>query len=177
MLHHVQQVLQQLLEAHQDLLKLANQKRLKLVEADVEQLQHIQKEESDVIKRISAIEAQRVQAVDQLLRTNGISRRAEETTLTMLVELLSCAKSRRSIEGSEALFSVGDQLQRVIQEVQSVNALNQQLIEDALSYAQTTLDYMTEPQSPTYHKPTSNQSGSQVQVASSPTQSFFDTKA
>ncbi len=128
-------VLDQLLQQHQALCTLARQKKEVLIKNEIETLMEITKQESKLLKAVEQTEASRVELVKQLCAARGLS--LESVTLQDLI------KSTTSLEEKNRLAHYRQELIRIVSELRQANELNQQLLEQSLSFIQHNLDLLT----------------------------------
>ena len=159
------QIMQDLNNAHEDLLVLENLKKEALVHNVTDDLvQHLH-EQSKVTKRISALEQARLQLVQQWLSQKGI-----QNGRMLLPDLIKLTPHHKD---KECLRKLGQELQERIEKLRSLNQFNQQLIEQSLSYIDFALRLVTDEPEPfsTYER--EERSGK----ATTDIRSFFDSRA
>lgn len=121
---------------HRQLVELAEQKRLMLIQNDVEQLNGIVNRESKIVRHISTLEQQRVEILGQYLIKRGF-RPDPRITISDLVKILFKAEEK------EALMEAQQTLIRTMSELKEKNKLNQLLIQQSLTFVNYSLDLMT----------------------------------
>ncbi|WP_342404953.1 flagellar protein FlgN [Brevibacillus sp. FSL K6-2834] len=130
------ELLDNLIELHKALQTLAVQKKEVLIKGDVDQLLAITTQEKKLIKAVSAAEDTRQSLVAQMFAEQGIHR--DNGTLAELIKLTT------SPEEKARLMKARDELTRIISELRKANELNQQLLEQSLSFVNMTLDLVTD---------------------------------
>ena len=127
------QHLQQLIEAHDELLDLAERKSGVIVRNQVDELTKIMNEENKRVRRIAELEQAYVTAVGDLFREKGIAP-SPATTMSDAIKLVTDPADKR------ALSEARDALLGRIERLKERNARNQKLIEMSLAYINFTLD-------------------------------------
>lgn len=157
--------LEALNEIHETLLKLGEQKRQVLINNKVNELTQITNQESKLMKQVAGQEQQWLDYTTKFLEEKGYKPNPD-MTMTELVKLVFNAEEKQS------LLDTQSKLLRTIQKLKEMNALNQQMIEQSLSYIDYTLDLMTgDPDQDMFYKNPSQQ------AKKSKGKGFFDTKA
>lgn len=127
-LKQVVQTLASMVEAHQRVLALANEKKSILISGDINELQTILSRESAAVEEIQQLEQQRIQWVAAYMSEKGV--RGESFTLEELLKIEKAPGIRI------ALQSQAKELRGLVQKISELNQTNQQLIETSLSYVQ-----------------------------------------
>lgn len=135
-MNQLYELLDNLLNLHRALYTLATQKKDVLIKGDIEGLTFITQQEQKLIKGVNASEAARIQVVQDILTEKGLSL-AEPT-------LYELTKSLTSIEEKSRLKSYREELIRIVSELRQANELNQQLLEQSLSFVNHSLDILTD---------------------------------
>jgi hypothetical protein len=163
-IQEVTRSLEQLNEIHEQLLALGEQKKQVLIDNQVNELTLITNKESKLMKQIAEYEQQWLANASAFLEEKGYQS-SSAMTMTELIKLVYKADEK------QALLDVQGKLMNTIRQIKEQNALNQQMIEQSLSYIDYTLDLMTgDPdQDMTYQKPNS--------MRDSKRRGIFDTKA
>lgn len=157
--------LDNLLKLHQALYTLAVEKKAVLIKGDIHQLTDITHTEQKLIKAVQATETQRIALVQQLYRENGIS--LSDGTLEELIKIW------RGLEEKNRLKHYREELIRIVTELRRANELNQQLLEQSLSFVNLSLELITDtPEDDFIYQHPSNY-GPTMQT----TRSFFNKKA
>lgn len=158
-------LLDNLLNLHRALYTLAAQKKDVLIKGDIETLTLITQQEQKLIKAVNASEAARMQAVQEILANLGLS-----ITSPTLFDL---TKSLTSVEDKSRLKSYREELIRIVSELRQANELNQQLLEQSLSFVNHSLDVLTDTPEDDfiYKRPLGHQGASQA------SRSFINKKA
>jgi flagellar biosynthesis/type III secretory pathway chaperone len=157
--------LESLNDTHETLLELGEQKKQVLIRNQVNELTQITNQESKLMKQVTEQEQQWLGNTSKFLEEKGYKPNAA-MTMSELVKLVFKAEEK------QALLDVQHKLMQTIEKLKEMNALNQQMIEQSLSYIDYTLDLMTgaPDQDMFYQKPSQ-------QTQKSKGKGFFDTKA
>lgn len=129
-------LLDNLIRFHKALYTLAAHKKDVLVKGDVDELVAITRQEQKLIKGVTAAEAARQTLVQELTEKKGFA--LQEGTLAELIKLTTSAEEKTR------LASYRDELVRIVAELREANELNQQLLEQSLSFVNMTLDLITD---------------------------------
>jgi flagellar biosynthesis/type III secretory pathway chaperone len=158
------EILDNLINLHRALYTLAMQKKDVLIKGDVDELMKITQQEQKLIKAVGAAEAARMETVKELFAEQGLS--LSEGTLAELIKLTTVAEEKTR------LTNYRNELLRIVSELRDANELNQQLLEQSLSFVNMTLDLLTDTpeQDFIYSKPTTNHNRSTNRT-------FFNTRA
>jgi flagellar biosynthesis/type III secretory pathway chaperone len=154
-------IFDELLQAHEALLSLAQEKKDILIKGELDKLSALTGQEWRWIQRIESLEKERMSHVSTFAREKGMAE--ESLTARQLPSLLGePSLSARMKVMIERLTSVLDELKKA-------NELNAQLLRQSLAFVQMTLDLLTDiPNSFQYHE--------RGTTASAPRRSFFDAK-
>jgi flagellar biosynthesis/type III secretory pathway chaperone len=128
------EILNEQAERYGELLGLSLEKRDVIIANDVESLQKITHLENLVISQNQKLETKRIAFVKDMALV--LDRKADELTLTALVDLLD--------EGEEKdkLAAARDRIKETIEELGEVNKQNGALINNALEYAEYSLNVL-----------------------------------
>ncbi len=129
-------VLENLINLHKALYTLAVQKKDVLIKGDIEALSAITQQEQKLIKALGAAESARIELVKQMFATRGLS--IADATLLDLVKIVTDPEEKSRLQ------SYRDELTRIVSELRQANELNQQLLEQSLSFVNLTLDLLTD---------------------------------
>ncbi|MGZ0051789.1 flagellar protein FlgN [Brevibacillus gelatini] len=129
-------LLDNLIQLHKALYTLASQKKDVLVKGKVDELVSITRQEQKLIKGVTAAEAARQSLVQELTEKKGFA--LQEGTLAELIKLTTSAEEKTR------LASYRNELVRIVTELREANELNQQLLEQSLSFVNMTLDLITD---------------------------------
>ncbi|MGD8190286.1 flagellar protein FlgN [Brevibacillus ginsengisoli] len=164
-MNQLYEMLDNLLNLHRALYTLAEQKKDVLIKGNVEALTLMTQQEQKLIKAVNASEAARSQVIHDILAEKGLS--LAEPTLYELI------KSLTSIEEKSRLKSYREELIRIVSELRQANELNQQLLEQSLSFVNHSLDILTDTPEDEfiYKKPIGHQGAQQA------SRSFINKKA
>ncbi|MBW4081672.1 flagellar protein FlgN [Paenibacillus sp. S150] len=148
--------LERLDEAHVHMLDLADSKKQSIKENKVEDLIRILNKESKQLKLIEQLEEERGQAAYAFLQGVGI-RSNLNLNLTELSRLVF------DLEDKQKLLDIQKRLSGTLQKLKEANTLNQQLLQQALSYIDFSIEsmsYYSETEA-TYHHPAGKSAGVQ----------------
>jgi flagellar biosynthesis/type III secretory pathway chaperone len=155
--------LNKLLALHQSLYKLGTQKTEVIKKGDIEALSSILKDENKHVMAINKLEGERKQQVLRLV--SGHSLEGDEPTLSDVIEAVSG-------EEADKLVSLRNHLYTQLEELKSLNKLNQELVYSSLQFVNYSLDLlMPRPQNVNYNKPANKGQHEHVK------RSVFDSKA
>ncbi|MDQ0199567.1 flagellar protein FlgN [Neobacillus ginsengisoli] len=130
----IKQTLSNMVDVHQQLLQLAQEKRAILVEGKVPKLQIAIGKESKYTDLIRHLEEQREQEVREFLSEIGLT--IHSVTMDQLIKLVDDPLER------SFLTKLTGQLRGIVHEVSQLNKNNQHLIEMALSYIQYSVNIL-----------------------------------
>jgi flagellar biosynthesis/type III secretory pathway chaperone len=131
-LKKLKQTLTSMIEAHQQLLKLAQQKRTILIEGKVPELQNMISKESKCTDLIRKLEDQREQVMKELLAEKGFINHS--LTMDQFIQMVD------EPEEKQFLTKITGQLRGIVYELSQLNQNNQELIQMALSYIQYSMN-------------------------------------
>lgn len=159
-------VLERLLEVQRAMNTLATEKTEVLKKNDIKGLEAIMKQEDAYVAQLEQLETQRVDETKGLLKAKGIM--PEDVTLSAIVHMV--AENER-----EQIETLQEQLQKEMDQLQSQNELNQDLIRQSLHFINLSIDMVAPPEPDvTYQKPSGQDSG----YDNGPKRtSIFDSKA
>lgn len=118
-------VLEQENSEYEILLELSRKKTPVIIKGDIERLQEITDEEQNVIDRIYHLEKKREEHICDI--ANVINKDVEQLKLENLIRMLE-----KSPKEQKRLSDVHDKLRVTLSQMQSVNAQNKELLEEAL---------------------------------------------
>jgi flagellar biosynthesis/type III secretory pathway chaperone len=146
------QTMYQLIQIHQVLLELSQQKTSILVMNQVEQLNQIVNKETSLIKKIKELDNQRIIDINEFLLEKGYKPNPR-ITVEDVTKLVFKADDKRALEDAQR------NLLRIIEELQELNQLNQKLIEQSLAFIEYSMDIVLGPPDDEviYHKPLQQQ--------------------
>lgn len=155
----------QLDHTHRELLDVGEEKKQAVIKNNVNELIPLMVRESKLLKIVEAQESQRLEAVQQVLRERGIKSRLH----------LNVGELSRLVfdpEEKMALANVQTQLAATLQSLKRQNELNKQLIEQALTYIEYSINLFSyqNDEETVYHHP-SEQGNHRM-----PKSGFFDTR-
>lgn len=159
------ELLERLDEVHNQMLDLAAEKKQAIKENKVETLIQILNKESKFVKLIEQLEEERKQAIYVFLQGVGI-RSNLNLNLTELSRLVF------DLEEKQQLLQSQHKLSGTLQKLKDANTLNQQLLQQALSYIDFSIESMSyySESEVTYHHPAEKTVGAQRS-------GLFDTRA
>lgn len=128
-------VLNELIEIHQELLELAEQKRHVLVHNQVDQLNQIVQEENKRLLLVSELEMRRMEAIRQSLIQRGYHPNPR-ITVSDLIRLIFKAEDKK------ALMKAHEALLTTLNMLQEHNRINRQLLEQSLAFIDYSLNLM-----------------------------------
>ncbi|GAB7389198.1 hypothetical protein BSNK01_30360 [Bacillaceae bacterium] len=169
-LRAMMEVLARMIEVHRDLLALAKEKKQALLSGSLDALAAVVQKEAKYVKEITELENERRRRADEYLRTVGIV--PEPLPLNELIKLVHKAEEK------EKLREMGEELGKLVGELRQLNELNQQLIEQSLSYVQQMVALLTggQEQDIVYSKGQKGKKEASPRAASG-SRSFFDVRA
>lgn len=129
-------LLDNLIQLHKALYTLSAQKKDVLIKGNVDELVAITRHEQKLIKGITAAETARIDIVRELSAEKGFA--LQEGTLAELIKLTTSAEEKTRLTASR------NELTRIVAELRGANELNQQLLEQSLSFVNLTLDLITD---------------------------------
>ncbi|MFY0543150.1 flagellar protein FlgN [Brevibacillus sp. H7] len=129
-------ILDNLLNLHRALYTLAVQKKDVLIKNEVDELIAITQQEQKLIKAVGAAEAARIEAVKGICTEKGVP--LSEASLAELIKLTTGAEEKAR------LTNYRNELIRIVSELREANDLNQQLLEQSLSFVNKSLDLITD---------------------------------
>lgn len=157
--------LDQLDEAHQDMLKWGQLKKDAVMKNEVDILIKVMNQESRVMKKIAQLEEERLSACYAFLQEKGIKSMLN-LTVTELVRLVFDPEEKTLLLEAQARLS------STLEQLKELNVLNQKLIEQSLSFIDYSLELLGggNEQEATYQHPTDKSGGVQRS-------GLFDTRA
>lgn len=134
-LNRLLEILDQMEVLHQRMLELSEEKRTAIMKNDVDRLITIGNQESKMLKTIGALESERSEAAYAFMQEKGIKSKLN-LTVSELARLVF------DPEDKERLLGVQSRLARILRELKSLNEINQQLIQQSLSFINLSIDLM-----------------------------------
>lgn len=159
--------LREIIAINQSIYKLAAEKKDVLIRGDIDTLAKIVQQEGELIKAMSKRESERQQCVQDVISVYRVES-SDEIRLTDLLEHLPSSSEK------EELSHLFMELSAQLSDLQTLNELNQQMIENSLEFVNYSIELFTEmPEEQVYQKPVSRE------TSANPYQrrSIFDTKA
>lgn len=111
--------------AYQEMLPVAQQKTQAIIDNDLVKVQEITEQEQDAIGKINALEHKRAKTIADVAIV--LNYKAEDLTLTKLVELLS-----QQPEQQRELRKIHKELSKLLGQLAEINGHNKNLIEQSL---------------------------------------------
>ncbi|KMM36564.1 flagellar protein FlgN [Guptibacillus hwajinpoensis] len=151
-------VMSEMIQVHEKLIKVSEQKHAALVERDMVSLTEVMKTEKDLLQKLRDKEERRQELTGELSGD-------KEQTLKGVLDLLS-PPVRRMVESRAA------ELKKQAETLKSLNEQNEELLKDAMAFIHHMIGHLTAPrdQSITYGRP------NQKPSTGAP-RGYFDTKA
>jgi flagellar biosynthesis/type III secretory pathway chaperone len=130
----LKQTLSNMVDAHQQLLQLAKEKRAFLIEGNVSKLEVVIGKESKYTEIIRKLDEQREQQVQQFM----LEKSCVDGTYTMgkLIEMVD------NLQEKYYFSSITENLKGIVHEISQLNKNNQQLIQMTLSYIQYSINIL-----------------------------------
>lgn len=144
--------LMQLLSAYEQLLSIAQEKKVSIIHNKIEEVNVATKKESRLVQPISELESTIRGYMTAIQRELGL-RPKLKLTLSDLIKIFTKPDEKL------VLLDVKNKLATVAVELQHANELNQQLIQQSLEYVNFSLDVLCGPEEEevTYQRPTYQQ--------------------
>jgi flagellar biosynthesis/type III secretory pathway chaperone len=153
MMQMLYESLENLQNLHRVLLALAIEKKDILIKGHTDGLVRMMQQEQKLIKAIEVAENARIQCVERL-----VEERQYPVSVITLDDLI---KITTSADEKSRLTTYREELLPIVTGLRTANELNQQLLEQSLSFVEMSLDVITEPPEDDYiyRKPTGQPSG------------------
>ena len=161
MLQPLLATLDKLIELQKQLIGFADKKRTVLIERKIDDLDILAKKESELLKQLGDVEAERQQLAEELLKAQP------DMTFKEFIEGLPDSIMRKKLQARTEL------LQQLLLELQAKNKTNEHLLLDSMNFVQHMIEQVTK--SKQQHFNYQSPLGQQKQQTSS--RGFFDTKA
>lgn len=151
------ETMEKLQEAHEALLELAKAKTQILVGNDIDQLNMIVNRENKWVRAIAEANQQRIQIIGSYLISRGYNPNPK-ITVGDLIKVIFKAEEK------QALMEAQQKLLATIEELKQNNIINQQLIEQSLSFVNYSLDLVIGPPEDdlVYRNPNQAKSGNRL---------------
>ncbi|MGG6313269.1 flagellar protein FlgN [Paenibacillus macerans] len=148
--------LNQLDDAHQEMLKWGQDKKEAVMRNDVNALIQIMNQESRILKQIALQEERRIAACQSFLQEKGI-KSALQLTITELTRLVFDPEEKAALLRAQAKLS------QTLGDLKQVNDLNQKLMEQSLTFIDYSLELLGggSGQDATYQHPADKSGGGQ----------------
>ncbi|NDI36521.1 flagellar protein FlgN [Chengkuizengella sediminis] len=153
--YDIVQHLETLDQIHFKLIELGKQKKQIIIDNHIEELTKIMNQESMLLKQITEVDSKRVKVVENIVKQKGMQPNPN-LTITELTRFIIDPEEKRALKAAQ------NKLLKTMDEMKNLNTLNQQLIEQSLSYINVTLETAlgTADDNVTYQNPLTNQHGS-----------------
>jgi flagellar biosynthesis/type III secretory pathway chaperone len=136
-INSILETLEKLIEIHQVLISLAEEKTHVLVENQINQLNSIMHKENKVIKQVEELDQLRVKDTAEYLLSRGYSP-DPRVTISDLIKIIFNADQKK------ALSDVQQRLFSVMMELRKLNEVNQKLSEQSIAFITYSLDLFTQ---------------------------------
>mgnify|MGYP001305643151 FL=1 len=158
-------LLEQMAVLHEELLELSERKKRALIENRINVLTEITGKETNRLQRIAELEQQRAEAVRRFYEEKGLKAPASANVTELSKLVFKAEEKSRLADARRKLLDLIDRLQ-------AANALNRQLIGQALAFIEFSVDVLAGPPEPeaVYRHPAKQGYGRQ-------TTALFDSKA
>lgn len=124
-----------LVEIHEQLLKLSNEKTTLVKEGNVEELQPILVNERKVVQQLEKAEEERQKEVASWFVNHGVS--IDEATLTNLLNHVKSEAEKKELEQAAVHLS------EVIEKLKQQEELNMALIQQSMQFVQLSIDLLS----------------------------------
>lgn len=162
-LQQITKILVALIQVHKQFNELAIEKTTIIQKSDMPALDQILKKETALITQLTKLEQNRILAVNNYLKDQGIMQK--QATIEQLIEVVPENERVVLSKLQKALFAEIDQLKKQ-------NELNQQLLEDSLHFVNLSLDLIApDPDEVNYKRPNAKSYNEGMN------RSIFDSKA
>lgn len=153
--------LEEITDIHHHLLHYADKKQNAIIERNIDELNNLVQEESQLVKRVNQLENERIQLVKDIA---GVQ---QDQSFRIMISEIPDVKMRESI------LKQITTLQQLMEELQVRNNINEQLLKDALSFVQQMINQVTKSKNNQYNY----QSPGSQQPTETGGRGFFDTRA
>jgi flagellar biosynthesis/type III secretory pathway chaperone len=131
-------IMEQLNEAHMQLMELADRKRHVLIKNQVDELNQIVNQESKVARLITDLDQKRVESIGDYLIKRGF-RPDPRVTVSDLIKMMFKAEEKQALQAAQK------RLLDTLVKLKERNTLNQQLIEQSLAFINYSYDILLGP--------------------------------
>jgi flagellar biosynthesis/type III secretory pathway chaperone len=133
---------------HRTLYELAERKKTVLINNQVNELAALVNQESKMMKQVAEADVVWREAIVHFVQSNGV-KPSPSMTVSDILKLVFNAEDRKALQDAQ------QELLRTIHQLKEINALNQQMIEQSLSFIDYSIDlFMGDTgQSATYNNP------------------------
>ncbi|WP_139787075.1 flagellar protein FlgN [Cohnella massiliensis] len=152
-LNPLYETMETLLEQHERMLELSEQKKQAIIRNEVNRLTEITTKESRLLKLISDTERQRRQNVEEYYLSKGLKPNPE-ATVSGIVQLETNPREKTK------LANLGERLVESVNRLKQLNELNMQLLKQAIEFNDFSLDLLSgSDEQDMIYKPPANQTG------------------
>jgi flagellar biosynthesis/type III secretory pathway chaperone len=137
------ETLEQMVEAHEELLETARIKKHAIIANDLEQLTKHMMTENRLNKRIGQLETERGLESTKVMAAKGVYSRVAVTQKQLMSVVFE-------VEERLKLQQLHEQLSKVVKELVKVNEDNQQLLKQSLDFIQFSLEIIVSPEDESY---------------------------
>ena len=153
--------LEELIIILNQLINLAQKKKVVLIERKVDELNQLGQEEAKIVKQLNQVDQEREQLVESALQNHPSLR------FSQFVEQLPDDLTRKNLQSKLKI------LQQLMTELHDINKVNERLIEDSVNFVQHMIQHITKSKQQNFNY----QSPIGQQKTQTSNRGFFDTKA
>jgi hypothetical protein len=150
------QVLVQLIHVHQQLLDLSREKKEVLIQGSIHRLAEVVRQEGQLVREVARLEDERERTLLMIEQTTAAALNERPSTMQQIIQRLPESEERQE------LIKNRQQLLDLIERINRCNQINQQLIQQSLTYVRHTLSSAAglDFKNPGLYKPPQNKEGS-----------------
>ena len=153
--------LEELITILNQLINLAQRKKVVLIERKVDELNQLVQEEAKIVKQLNQVDQERAQLVENALQNHP------SLSFSQFVEQLPDGLTRKNLQSKLKI------LQQLMTELHDINKVNERLIEDSVNFVQHMIQHITKSKQQNFNY----QSPIGQQKSQTNNRGFFDTKA
>lgn len=153
--------LEELITILNQLINLAQRKKVVLIERKVDELNQLGQEEAKIVKQLNQVDQEREQLVENALQNHP------SLSFSQFVEQLPDDLTRKNLQSKLKI------LQQLMTELHDINKVNERLIEDSVNFVQHMIQHITKSKQQNFNY----QSPIGQQKSQTSNRGFFDTKA
>ena len=153
--------LEELIIILNQLINMAQKKKVVLIERKVDELNQLGQEEAKIVKQLSQVDQERELLVESALQNHPSLR------FSQFVEQLPDDLTRKNLQSKLKI------LQQLMTELHDINKVNERLIEDSVNFVQHMIQHITKSKQQNFNY----QSPIGQQKTQTSNRGFFDTKA